>query len=106
MFNLIIKGRFLRVRSSNTGHAFNSSIEFLSPVKTIPGAKYSLSMHALINCGEIGCEEAKDKISVKIKHGDNGEFFEEYNVTGRSLDDRWYNQYFVFVAKSDLIRVK
>jgi hypothetical protein len=96
----------LRIRSNARGNAFNSSIEFSSAVKTIPGAKYSLSMQTMINCGQIGCETAGDKIAVKIIHGNSGEFSEEYSVAGGSLDNRWYNKYFVFVAKSDSIRVK
>ena len=64
-------------------------------------------MNTIINCGSAGCATlAQDTISVKIKDGDNEDFNEVLNINGRSIDDRWYNQYILYEAKNDKIRVR
>jgi hypothetical protein len=94
-------GQFLRIISNPGGDAFNSSLEFKRKiVAEIPG-EYGLSFYFLINCGQVGCENAGDAISIKVKDGINGEFKEVYKITGRSNDDRWENRKFSFSIKTD-----
>ena len=98
------KGKFIRVRSNTRGGAFTSSLQFRSSIKTQPG-NYTISMYTMINCGSVGCEAAKDTISVKIKDGELGEFTEIININDRFLDDRWNNDVLQFEVKSDKIWV-
>jgi hypothetical protein len=95
----------MRVKSNSRGEAFSSVLDFKQPIHTTPG-EYSLSMYTLINCGVVGCQQAGDSISVKVKDGDDGDFKEVYNVTGRSLDDRWHNENFSFDVENDKIYVR
>jgi hypothetical protein len=95
----------MRVRNRR-GNAFSFPLEFLSGVLTTPGSRYSLSMYTLINCGSNDCLAARDRISVKIRDGNNAEYREIYSISGRSNDDRWYNSYFTFDVRSDTIKVK
>jgi hypothetical protein len=94
----------MRVKSNSRGEAFSSSLEFKQLVHTTPG-KYSMSMYTLINCGVVGCGQAGDSISVKIKDGEDGEFKEVHKVNGRSLDDRWNKEHFGFNVKNEEIYV-
>jgi hypothetical protein len=95
----------MRVRNRR-GNAFSFPLEFLSGVRTTPGSRYSLSMYTLINCGSNECSAARDRISVKVRDRNNGEYREIYSVSGRSHDDRWYNSFFTFDVRSDAINVK
>jgi hypothetical protein len=94
----------MRIKSNLNGDAFSSSLEFKQPIQTTPG-KYSLSMYTLINCGVVGCEQAGDSISVKIKDGEDGDFKEVHKVNGRSLDDRWNKENFGFNVENHKIFV-
>ena len=94
----------MRVRSNGRGEAFTSSLQFRSPIKTQPGI-YTISMYTMINCGSVGCEAAKDTISVKIKDGELGEFTEIININNRALDERWNNDLLQFEVKNEKIWV-
>ena len=59
----------------------------------------------MINCGSVGCDAAKDTISVKLKDGELGEFTEIININNRALDDRWNNDVLQFEVKNDKIWV-
>jgi hypothetical protein len=94
-------GQFLRIKSNPGGDAFNSSLEFKRKiVAQIPG-EYGVSFYFLINCGQVGCENAGDAISIKIKDGIDGEFKEVDKITGRSNDDRWEKRELSFHIKTD-----
>jgi hypothetical protein len=45
-------------------------------------------MSTLINCGSAQCEAAGDKILVKIKDGDSGDFKEVKTIEG-FMDEEW-----------------
>jgi hypothetical protein len=63
-------------------------------------------MYTLINCGSLECAaDAQDKISVMIKDGDDGAFTEVFNISMRSIDDRWYNQIFNFMVRKNKVWV-
>ena len=98
-------GEFLRVRTNAQGGAFYSIVDFDTPFVTKAKSNYTLSMYTLINCPKIGCQAAKDKISVQIKEGVNGFYRELYVVQGRVRDDRWNMEQIDFVATSDRIHV-
>lgn len=103
---MIYEGKFARIKSNNKGQAFSSSLAFRTPIDTTAG-NYSLSMYTLINCGIDECAFiAKDKITVKIKDGENGEFTELDTLANRSVDDRWYRENFIFNVRNDKIWVK
>ena len=63
-------------------------------------------MYTLINCQKVGCEAAKDKISVQIKEGINGEFTEVYLVSGRNRDNKWVKDGLNFIAASNRVYVR
>ena len=81
------------------------NVDFLTPITTVPGTKYSLSMYTLINCPLIGCEKANDHISVQIKEGLNGEYKEIYVVKGRVRDIKWNLDQMKFIAAQDRVYV-
>jgi hypothetical protein len=62
-------------------------------------------MFTLINCGSVACAAAGDKISVKIRDGDSGDFNVVKTIEGRFKDDKWSNDYFSFDVLNDKIWV-
>jgi hypothetical protein len=96
----------MRIKSHSKGEAFNVTIDFKTAIVTIPGYKYGIKMFTLINCAKIGCEEAKDSISVKIKDGDNGQYNEVYNINGRTRDVKWNMENFNITATQNKIHVR
>jgi hypothetical protein len=79
-------------------------VDFDTPIETIPGTKYSLSMYTLIN--KIGCGFAQDKISVQIQEGRNGVFKEIYLIEDRIHDDRWNHELITYIATVHMISVR
>jgi hypothetical protein len=63
-------------------------------------------MFTLINCPSAACAAARDKISVQIKEGFNGDYREVYLVEGRVRDDRWIQEKFKFIAADNLVYVR
>ena len=96
----------MRVKTNSNGDAFTLPIDFSTPINTIFGTKYSLSMFSLINCPKAGCEAANDKISVQIKEGVLGTYKEVISITGRIHDTRWIQDSFNFIASSDRVYVR
>ena len=95
----------MRIRTNALGEAFTMNVDFLTPIATIPGTKYLLSMYTLVNCPLLGCETASDKISVQIKEGFNSEFKEVYVVKGRVRDSQWIQEKLKFIASQDRVFV-
>ncbi len=96
----------MRLRTNTQGDAFTLPVDFDTPIVTVPGVKYTLSMFTLINCQKVGCEAAKDKISVQIKEGLFGEFTEVYSVSGRSRDTKWIKDSLNFIATNTRVYVR
>ncbi len=95
----------MRVRTGGKGEAFSLSFNFDKAIDVIPG-KHSMSMYTLINCAKIGCDEAQDSVSVKVKDGDDGEFKEVFKIIGRNRDDQWKKVQFLFNAMKDKVYVR
>ena len=51
-------------------------------------------MWTLIHCVSKECDNAQDTISVQIKDGDDGEFFQVREIAGRVRDNKWYRETF------------
>ena len=81
------------------------AVNFDTPFITKPNTNYTLSMYTLVNCPNLGCNLANDRISVQIKEGTNGFYREVYVVKERSRDDRWIRDQFDFVASKDRLNV-
>ena len=62
-------------------------------------------MFTLVNCPLAECAAARDRISVQVKDGLNGDYKEVYLVEGRVRDDRWFQEQFKFTAADDLVYV-
>ena len=58
-------------------------------------------MVTLINCGSAACEAAGDKISIKIKDGENGDYKEVKVIEGRFIDDKWNSDEISFEILND-----
>lgn len=81
------------------------NVDFITPIATVFGTTYSVSMFTLLNCPFEGCEIANDKISVQIKDGLNGNYKEVYEVKGRVRDNRWIQEQFKYTAADNQIFV-
>jgi hypothetical protein len=57
-------------------------------------------MSTLINCGSEACAAAGDKISVKIKDGDSGDF-REVKTIERFNDEQWKQDKISFDISND-----
>ena len=96
----------MRVKSHTKGESFELSLTFESPITTVTGKRYTISMYTLINCEVQGCSTiGEDSISLKIKDGDNGLFNEVANINGRSLDTKWNRDMVTFGVISNKIYV-
>jgi hypothetical protein len=103
--NFYTSGEFLRVRTNSAGDAFTLPVDFETPINTIPGVKYTISMYSLINCQKTSCSSAQDRISVQIKEGINGNYKEMYVVKDRNRDTRWIQDSFSFHAADEILFV-
>ena len=99
-------GSFLRIRSDQRGDAFNLTMNFDEPIKTLPGKSYLFSFYSIINCGNSRCINASDTVTARIKDGDNGIFHDVYTVFNRSTDSQWYHQTFMYTANDQNTFVK
>jgi hypothetical protein len=93
------------VNSHSKGESFELWLTFETPITTVVGKRYTMSMYTIFNCQTQGCDIGQDSLSIRIKEGDNGAFNEVGNINGRSLDTKWIQNMVTFRVNSNKINV-
>lgn len=83
------EGHLVRVGSNARGESFTASLLFNNSISIAKPGYYSVSFFTFFYCTKVGCENAKDKISLKIKDGSSSEFLSVGEDISRVKDNQW-----------------